>query len=253
MESLNDKIDRFLSIGSGYGYGYGDGSDYGDGYGSGYGSSDGYGSGYGYGDGSGDGYGSGYGDGSGDGYGSGDGSGDGSGSGSGYDDGYGYGSDYGDGMKSYNGETIYMIDGVKTLIEEVKSNFAKGWIICGNLTLSRCWVARVGDSFAHGKDIHTAHREALNKHLCDMPEEERIDSFVKAHPDMDCSYPGMDLFKWHNILTGSCEMGRKAFCADKGIDPETAFFTVEEFIRLTCNSYGSSIIRQLADRLSIKL
>ena len=195
MESLDDKIKRFLSIGSGSGYGSGSGS----GYGSGYGSGD------------------------------------------------------GDGIKSYNGETIYMIDGVKTLIEDVKGNFAKGWIVGGDLTLSRCWIARVGDSFAHGKDIHMAHIEALNKHLCDMPEEERIDSFVKAHPDMDCSYPGMDLFKWHNILTGSCEMGRKAFCADKGIDPETASFTVEEFIRLTCNSYGSSIIRQLADRLSIKL
>ena len=146
-----------------------------------------------------------------------------------------------------------MIDGVKTLIEDVRGNFAKGWIVGGDLTLSRCWIARVGDFFAHGKDIHMAHIEALNKHLCDMSEEERIDSFVKAHPDMDCSYSGMDLFKWHNILTGSCEMGRKAFCADKGIDPETASFTVEEFIRLTCNSYGSSIIRQLADRLSIKL
>ena len=173
----------------------------------------------------------------------------------GYGDGSGsgYGDGSGDGIKSYNGETIYMIDGVKTLIEDVKGNFAKGWIVGGDLTLSRCWIARVGDSFAHGKDIHMAHIEALNKHLCDMSEEERIDSFVKAHPDMDCSYPGMDLFKWHNILTGSCEMGRKAFCADKGIDPETASFTVEEFIRLTCNSYGSSIIRQLADRLSIKL
>ena len=175
------------------------------------------------------------------------------GSGYGYGSGYGDGDGDGDGIKSYNGETIYMIDGVKTLIEDVKGNFAKGWIVGGDLTLSRCWIARVGDSFAHGKDIHMAHIEALNKHLSDMPEEERIDSFVKAHPDMDCSYPGMDLFKWHNILTGSCEMGRKAFCADKGIDPETASFTVEEFIRLTCNSYGSSIIRQLADRLSIKL
>ena len=146
-----------------------------------------------------------------------------------------------------------MIDGVRTMIDEVKGNFAKGWIVNGDLTLSMCWIARVGDSFAHGKDIHAAHVDALNKHLRDKPEEERIDSFIKAHSDMDSQYSGMDLFKWHNILTGSCEMGRMAFCKERGIDPNTAFFTVEEFIRLTCNSYGSSTIRHLADRLSIKL
>ena len=51
MESLEDRIKKFLSIGSGYGYGDGDGdgSGYGDGDGSGYGSGYGYGDGDGYG------------------------------------------------------------------------------------------------------------------------------------------------------------------------------------------------------------
>ena len=51
MESLEDKIRKFLSVGYGYGSGYGSG--YGYGYGSGYGYGDGYGDGSG--DGSGDG------------------------------------------------------------------------------------------------------------------------------------------------------------------------------------------------------
>ena len=241
MESLTDRIDRFLSLGYGYGDGYGYG--YGDGYGDGDGDGSGYGSGSGYGYGYGDGYGYGYGDGDGDG----------SGYGSGYGSGSGYGDGDGSGIKSYNGETIYMIDGVRTLIKEVKGNFAQGWIVGGDLTLSKCWVARVGDLFAHGKDIHTAHIEALNKHMSDMPEEERLDAFIKAHSDLDCKYDGTDLFRWHNILTGSCEMGRKAFCKDRGINPETDTFTVEEFIRLTCTSYGSDVIKHLADRLSIKI
>ena len=211
MESIEDKILRFLSSGSGSGSGAGSGS--GSGSGSGYGSGDGSGSG----DGDGDGDGSGY------------------------------------GLKSYNGRTVHLIDGVRTLVDEVKGNFAKGWIVNGDMTLSMCWIAKVGSSFAHGKDIHAAHTDALSKHLRRMPEEERIDSFIKAHPDMSCAYPGMDLFEWHNILTGSCEMGRMAFCRDRGIDLHTSSYTVEEFIRLTCNSYGSDIIRQLADRLSVRL
>ena len=70
---------------------------------------------------------------------------------------------------------------------------------------------------------------------------------------MNEKYDASDLFRWHNILTGSCEMGRKQFCKDRGINVEVDSFTVEEFIRLTCTSYGSDVIRELADRLSIKL
>ena len=146
-----------------------------------------------------------------------------------------------------------MIDGVRTLIDEVNGNFARGHIIKADLTLEICWIAKVGGFFAHGKDIHQAHLDAIAKYQRYMPLEERLDSFISEHPDLDVRYEGKDLFKWHNILTGSCEMGRRAFCQDHGIDPEKDSFTVEEFIRLTCNSYGKDVIRQLADRLSIKL
>ena len=167
--------------------------------------------------------------------------------------GYGDGSGYGSGVKSYNGQPVYMIDGVKTLIDEVNGNFARGHIIRGDLILEPCWIAKVGACFAHGKDIHAAHMDAIAKHQRNMPVEERLDSFIKEHPYMSEKYSGEDLFRWHNILTGSCEMGRRAFCQDHGMNPETDSFTVEEFIRLTCNAYGKDVIRQLADRLSIKL
>ena len=170
---------------------------------------------------------------------SGDGSGDGSGSGS--------------GIKSYNGQKVYMIDGVRTLIDEVKGNFAKGAIIRGDMTMKVCWIAKAGRCFAHGKDIHTAHLEAIANHQRNMPLEERLDSFISEHPDMEAKYAVTDLFKWHNILTGLCEMGRREFCRSCGLNPQKDSLTVEEFVRLTCNSYGSDVIRQLADRLSIKL
>ena len=217
MEALTipDKIKAFLDPGSGYGYGsgYGDGSGDGDGYG--YGSGSGYG--YGYGSGDGDGYG----------YGSGDGS--------------GYGYD----INAVNGDLVHMIDGVHTILKSVHGNVAKGFILQDDLTLTPCFVVKGGGQFAHGDTLREAMSALNDKLFEDMPEEERIAEFVKAHPDKDKPYPNQDLFDWHHRLTGSCLAGRNAFVKDRGLtlDGET---TVADFIKLTKNAYNGSVIRNLA-------
>lgn len=166
-------------------------------------------------------------------------------------DGSGDGDGDGDGIGRYRGRKVYYVDGVRTIIDEVKGQFARGSIIRGDLTLELCWLAKVDGHIAHGKDIHEAREAAIDKAMERMPVEQRIDRFVEAHPDLEEKYAGEDLFRWHHILTGSCEMGRREFCRDRGIDVATAAYTVEEFIGLTKDSYGSDIIRKLADRLSI--
>ena len=226
---LQEKIKAFLAVGSGSGDGSGDGSGYGDGYG------DGYGSGSGSGSGSGDGYGYGYG--------SGDGSGD------GYGDGYGsgYGSGSGDGLVELNGQKVYRIDDTPTIITSVRGNVAKGFIMQSDLTLTPCYVVKGNNLFAHGEDLHKAMAALTDKMFDDMPEEDRIAEFIKAHPCKDKSYPNQDLFDWHHRLTGSCMAGRNAFVKDRGLslDGET---TVLEFIHLTENSYGGSTIRKLREQ-----
>ena len=57
----------------------------------------------------------------------------------------------------------------------------------------------------------------------------------------------VSFFEWHNILTGSCEYGRKSFIESNGIDIENDSFTIQEFINLTKNSYGSEIIKKLEE------
>ena len=211
MESLEDRIKRFLAIdsGDGYGYGFGDG--------------DGSGSGFGYGDGSGSGYGFGY--------------------GSGYGDGSGYG--YGDGdLKSYNHRKVYYVDDVPTLIDNVRGMVAQGYIINRDKTLTPCYIVRHGNSFAHGESLKDAARDALAKHMQDMPEEERIAEFIKAHPDVSATYPCEDLFRWHNTLTGSCEFGRRQFCKDNGIDLNGSY-TVLFFLNITKNAYGGEVIKSV--------
>ena len=219
---MEDRIKQFLSIvsGSGYGYGSGSGSGYGYGYGDGYGS----GSGYGYGDGSGDG--------SGDGY------------GSGYGDGYGDGSGYG--IKSINGNSIYVVDNIPTIITNVKGNIAEGFILQSDLSLTPCFIAKENNQFSHGNTLHEAFESLREKLYDDSTEEERILKFKEHFSDFSKKYSAKDLFIWHHVLTGSCKAGREAFCKDKGIDVDNDRFTVYEFIELTKNSYGGEIIRKLS-------
>ena len=142
-----------------------------------------------------------------------------------------------------------MVDSVPTIFSSIKGNVAKGFILQSDLTMTPCYVVKgvANDNtvFAHGDDLHKAMAALTDKMFVDMPEEERIAEFVKAHPDMDKPYPNQDLFDWHHRLTGSCMAGRNAFVKDRGLtlDGET---TVAEFIKLTENAYGGSVIKNLA-------
>ena len=184
----------------------------------------------------------------GSGYGSGDGSGDGLGCGSGYGSGYdlGYGSGCGSGhdIKEFAGCKVWHVDGVQTLIYSVFSNFAKGAILESDLTLKDCYMAKVGNCFAHADTLKAAFKEAEAKALKGKPIEERIKDFVKSHK-REVKYIGRDLFDWHHILTGSCTMGRESFCRQHQIDIDKDEFFVVDFISLTQNAYGGDIIKQL--------
>ena len=184
------RIEQFLSVsGSGYssGSGSGDSSGSGSGYGSGSGSGSGYGSGYGHGDGYG--YGYGYGDGYGD------------GSGEGSSCGFGYGSGDGDGITSINGERVYQIDNVATLIDSVHGNYAKGRILQRDLTTRPCYIARVGNFFAHGDTLREAMSDAQEKYDEHLPLEERIAAFNAEFPDRDVKVDAARLFQWQVHVT----------------------------------------------------
>ena len=213
----------------------GDGSGCGDGSGSDSDSGYGYGYGYGYGDGSGCGYGYGYGYGSGCGYGDGSGCGDGSG--------YGSGSGSGSGIKRINGYDVYMIDGIPTIITSLRGDIAKGYILREDLSFEPCFVVKRGGLFAHGETLRKAMEALRDKMFEDMPEEERIAAFVEEH-EWGKAYPNADYFNWHHRLTGSCEMGRKAFVSRHEIDMDGSM-TVEEFIALTKHDYGGDVIKAL--------
>ena len=233
-----DGSEQAYNYGSGYsngsGSGPGCGSGYGNGCGSGYGN--GSGSGYGNGSGSGPGCGSGYGNGCGSGY----------GNGSGHEFGYGYGNwSCGGEIIDVNGRKIYYIDGTPTAIDRVNGNVAMGLILNGDLTFTHCYIAKQDNYFAHGKTLRYAVEALRDKMLADIPEEERIAAFAAEH-EPGVKYPNPDLYEWHHRLTGSCELGRKTFMSDHGINMDGSM-TLEEFIRLTRNAYGGDVIRKLGE------
>lgn len=231
MELLENKIKKFLSLDFGYDNGNGDGDGFGYGNNSGFGDGDGFGSGYGNGDGFG--------------YGSGDGSGSGSGYGDGYSDGSGFGSGSGYGIKEINSMRVYKIDVVQTIITHVFKNVAKGFIVMNDLTFEKCYIVKGQNMFAHGETLEKAREDLQNKIFSNLDVEDRIKKFKNKFKD-NKKYKGTEFYKWHNLLTGSCEMGRNEFVRNHNINLENEF-TVKEFIELTQNDYGSKIIKQLTE------
>ena len=255
MPRLENKIKKFLDNGIGYGTGNGHkggiGYSVGDGYGTGFQD----GNGHEDGNGNGDGYGTGDGNGNGNGFGYGvgieDGSGFSCGSGSGRGDGIGGGYRNGNGLESINGKKVYNVDGVATLITFVKNNVAKGFILnVDTLTLEKTFIAKVDRHFAHGKTLKKALDDAISKSFDGMPVGERLDAFIEKFNDLEKKYLNSEFFEWHFRLTGSCEQGRENFVKNHQIDLDGES-TVDEFIELTINDYGSSTIEKLKERYGL--
>ena len=175
---------------------------------------------------------------------SGDGYGD--GYGYGYGDGSGYGSGDGSGVKEINGDTVYMVDDVPTIIKSVRGNIAQGYILQSDLTQKPCYIVKEQNKFAHGSTLHDAFSSLQEKLYDGSTEEERIEAFRKKFPEYDTPYSNRDLFAYHHVITGSCRMGRESFCKDRDIDLDGST-TVREFIKLTKDSYGGETIRKLPE------
>ena len=176
IRATREEILRFISTKPLLGCCCGDGSDSVNGFGDGSGyngdevvADDVHGSGYNYS--SGYGYESCSGDGSGYGAGSSNCSGDCYGSGSGCGDGFGYVDGNGTGyiptfkfnevpvvtnIKLLNGNVVDYINDILIIITHILDNFAAGFIVKNDLTLSPCFIAKVNNSFIYGTTLKEA-------------------------------------------------------------------------------------------------
>ena len=169
---------------------------------------------------------------------------------SGSGDGSGSGSGSGDGIRSFNSDPVYTIDGVPTILRHVRGNVAHGVILNRDLTTTNCYVAKQDNIFAHGETLANAMEALRDKLFEDMPVEERIAAFLKATED-GRAYPAQYFYDWHHRLTGSCDMGRRQFARDHGIDVDSDTMTLREFLALTKDAYGGSVIRKAMEKLEV--
>lgn len=245
MEILEDKINKFLSVDYGTGY------DKSYGYGNGDSNGTGYDNGNGYGNDEGNGYGS---------YGSGFGKGkimnydNGTGYGNGNDKGFtfrdnnkGWGNGYGNGkgISEINEYKVYAIDRTPTILVNVHGNLAQGFTLRDNVILVPCYVAKVGNFFAHGKTAKEALSQAQEKYDECKPLDERIADTINKYPTLNTVVPHSELYILHHVLTGSCKFGRDEFAQAHNLDPDKGSMTMREFIELTRDAYGGDAIRQL--------
>ncbi len=183
-------IENFVRINTGNGHGSIWSCGSGRGCCDGYGSNDGYGSGhtycYGYSSGSVSGCGK---------Y-NGLGKGDGEATGNGDKNGTGYGRGYDYGLKSINGNKIYYIDNLPTVVTHVKGNIAKGYFVRSDLLLEPCFIVKENNCFAHGYTLHDAFQSLQEKLYDDSTEEERIALFKSKFTDYSAKYPAKELFYW---------------------------------------------------------
>ena len=104
------------------------------------------------------------------------------------------------------------------------------------MTLKDCWIARRGNFFAHGDTLHEA--------------VEAVEAKWRENRPLDEPYG--DLFEWHRMLPGSCEFGRRQWCAEHGYKP-TDSITLRTFFTETAGNYGGDVIRQVAKEYGLEL
>jgi hypothetical protein len=109
------------------------------------------------------------------------------------------------------------------------------------------YVVKRGNLFAHGETIAKANEAVELKYYSTIDRDAAIAEF-KSQFKPNISYPNAAFYKWHTILTGSCELGKKHWVKENGIDLN-ASMTVAQFIEKTKNAYGGDIIRSLINNL----
>lgn len=164
--------------------------------------------------------------------------------------GFGSGSCNGDGddytIAYINGDRIYYIDGLPTVITSVRDNVAMGVIFNKDFTFTPCYIVKENGEFAHGSTLHEASLSLQEKLYDDSTDEERLEAFKRKFPEYDTPYSNADLYVYHHVLTGSCRLGRDNFREQHGLTMEGTM-TVREFVELTKGEYGGDIVKRLSE------
>ena len=135
--------------------------------------------------------------------------------------------------QNYQGKEITLrnIDGYTMLIESEK--ITKGVTICkaryfGGGDLDKCYLAKVGNHWAHGKTAKEAIQDATEKAVIDMNQSEVV-AEIKAS--------GKVTLAQYRAITGACREGCRHFLQTIG-KPDATELSLEEVKELVKGHYG---------------
>jgi hypothetical protein len=177
----------------------------------------------------------------------------GTGYGGGYSPGPGYSIGCGSGdangflLKSIGGFPVTKIDGIYTHIRRVHSAQLASAYIFGDDDFTRrdTRVAIVNGYAAHGETAHKAVADASAKYFATINFDDRAEAFRAEFANLDAEYNASDFYRWHGILTGSCEQGRRLFAESHGIDIDNDKLTLRQFFEITANDYGADRLHEV--------
>lgn len=149
----------------------------------------------------------------------------------------------------FNGEPVYYIDGMPTVLRCVHGDIAHGYTVGDDLSTTECYVARGHGYFAHGKTAREAAEGLERKIVGGMDTGAKVEEFVKRF-SADGRYPVRDFYEWHGLLTGSCTFGRDSFAKEHGISMDGEMGT-REFLGLTKDAFGGEVIRAVIERMGL--
>lgn len=155
-------------------------------------------------------------------------------------------------IKTHNGNKVYYINDVPTVIKSINCGIGHGYIIDNNGKSVEKFVAKSYNIFVFGDSFDEVYDKLYEKDRIKEYSEIFINKFVE-HFKLNRKYNFSELAFWHRNLTGACIEGIMLFCKDNNINFENDKMTVQEFLNISKNSYGKSIVKNIAKIYKLKL
>lgn len=87
-----------------------------------------------------------------------------------------------------------------------------------------------------------------NRKFASLPNYKKIDNFIATHNLTD-KYTAQDLYRWHKIITSSCDKGKIDFLNEHNFKMDDTF-TIPEFFEYAKQYWGGEIIELVEEKMN---
>lgn len=149
---------------------------------------------------------------------------------------------------TYNGEPVYVVDGIPCVFKTVHDVWAKVDVINRkDFTARTAFIGKCKGFFAHGETLRKALQDAKAKYFRNIDFESKKEELKRLFSrSADKKLPVSILYEWHGILTGSCRFGRDEFMRTHALKDDDRL-TLNEFVDLTAAHFGGDKIQKLTE------